>query len=142
MKRLVSEVMTTEKLITAPEGTDLKKAEAILQDYKVEKLPVVNKKGKLVGLITYKDIMRLKSFPNACKDNSGRLIVGAAVGVTADTFDRVNALLAVGCDVITMDTAHGHSLGVLKMVKSLKKNLKLTAHRRKCCNRRRSKSIG
>jgi len=124
MKRLVSEVMTTEKLITAPEGTDLKKAEAILQDYKVEKLPVVNKKGKLVGLITYKDIMRLKSFPNACKDNSGRLIVGAAVGVTADTFDRVNALLAVGCDVITMDTAHGHSLGVLKMVKSLKKEFK------------------
>lgn len=124
MKQLVRDVMTKDKLVTAPEGTDMKKAELILQDYKVEKLPVVNKKGKLVGLITYKDILKLKSFPNSCKDFKGRLIVGAAVGVTADTFDRVHALLAVGCDVIAVDTAHGHSLGVLNMVKSLKKEFK------------------
>ncbi len=124
MKLLVRDVMTKDKLVTAPEGTDMKKAEDILQNYKVEKLPVINKKGKLVGLITYKDILKLKSFPNSCKDVKGRLIVGAAVGVTADTMNRVSALLAVGCDVIAVDTAHGHSLGVLNMVKTLKKNFK------------------
>ncbi|HAP01640.1 MAG TPA: IMP dehydrogenase [Bacteroidetes bacterium] len=124
LKRLVREVMTKENLITAPEGTDMKKAEDILQNYKVEKLPVINKKGKLVGLITYKDILKLKSFPNSSKDNKGRLLVGAAVGVTADTMKRVESLLSVGCDVIAVDTAHGHSLGVITMVKQLKKNFK------------------
>lgn len=120
----IKEVMTSENLITAPEGTDLKMAEAILKKYRIEKLPVVNKKGKLVGLITYKDIIKVQSFPNACKDSYGRLMVGAAVGVTADVFDRIEALTKVGVDVITIDTAHGHSEGVLKSVKSVKKKFK------------------
>ncbi len=121
MDLLVSEVMTTENLITAPKETNMKKAESILKNHKVEKLPVVDKEGILVGLITYKDIMKLKNFPNACKDTKGRLRVGAAVGITSDTVDRVRALLAVGCDVIVVDTAHGHSKGVIDMVKKLKK---------------------
>ncbi len=119
--RLVSEVMTKKNLITAPEGTDLKKAEKILKQYRIEKLPVVNKAGKLVGLITYKDIIKVQSFPNACKDSFGRLIVGAAVGVTPDMMDRVSALVSVGVDVITLDTAHGHSRGVITALKSIKK---------------------
>lgn len=123
-KRLIKEVMTSENLVTAPEGTDLKKAEIILQEYKVEKLPVVNKKKKLVGLITYKDILKLKSAPNSSKDKFGRLLVGAAVGVTSDTMERVAALLNEGCDVIGVDTAHGHSRGVLDMVKKIKKSFK------------------
>jgi IMP dehydrogenase len=122
MKRKVSEVMTKENLITAPEGTDLKKAETILQKYKIEKLPVVNKKGKLVGLITFKDIRKLTSFPNSCKDKLGRLLVGAAVGVTADTLNRVDALIQNGVDVIAIDTAHGHSRGVIDMLKKVKHN--------------------
>ncbi len=124
MKRQIKEVMTKEKLITAPEGTDLKKAEIILQEYKVEKLPVVNKKGKLVGLITYRDILQLKSAPNSCKDQFGHLLVGAAVGVTSDTMERVSALLSESCDVISIDTAHGHSRGVLDMIKRIKRNFK------------------
>jgi IMP dehydrogenase len=119
--RPVHEVMTKEHLITAPEGTDLKKAEVILKDYKIEKLPVVNKKGKLVGLITYKDILKLKNFPSACKDKFGRLLVGAAVGVTHDTMHRITALVNNGVDVICIDTAHGHSKGVIDMVKQIKK---------------------
>ncbi len=119
--RPVNEVMTKENLITAPEGTDLKKAEVILKDYKIEKLPVVSKKGKLVGLITYKDILKLKNFPRSCKDKYGRLIVGAAVGVTHDTIARVTALINNGVDVICIDTAHGHSKGVIDMVKQIKK---------------------
>jgi IMP dehydrogenase len=122
--RLIKDVMTTGKLVTAPEGTDLKKAEIILQSYKVEKLPVVDKKNKLVGLITYKDILKLKSAPNACKDKFGHLLVGAAVGVTSDTLDRVAVLVGERCDVISIDTAHGHSFGVLEMVKRIKKNFK------------------
>lgn len=122
--RLIREVMTTKNLIVAPEGTDLKKAEIILMNYKVEKLPVVNKKGKLVGLITYKDILKLKSHPNSCKDAMGRLRVGAAVGVTSDTLQRVEALLNMDVDVIAVDTAHGHSKGVIDMVKKIKKNFK------------------
>lgn len=125
MKRLVREVMTKENLITAPEGTDLKKAEIILQKYKIEKLPVVNKKGKLVGLITYKDILKLKNFPMSCKDKLGRLLVGAAVGVTSDTLKRVEALVQNGVDVIAIDTAHGHSRGVIDMLKQVKKNFKV-----------------
>ncbi|MEX0811849.1 MAG: IMP dehydrogenase [Chitinophagales bacterium] len=117
----ISEVMTSENLITAPQGTDLKMAEAILKKHRIEKLPVVNEEGKLVGLITYKDIIKVQSFPNACKDEYGRLMVGAAVGVTADMFERIEALVKVGVDVITIDTAHGHSAGVLNSVKETKK---------------------
>jgi len=119
-KKKVSKVMTTENLITAPEGTDLKKAETILQQYRIEKLPVVNKSGTLVGLITYKDIMKVQSYPNACKDSFGRLRVGAAVGITTDMLDRIEALVNVGVDVITVDTAHGHSAGVIQAIKSAK----------------------
>lgn len=121
MNRKVSEVMTKDNLITAPHGTDLKKAESILQKYKIEKLPVVDKKGKLIGLITYRDILKLKDNPNACKDKHGRLLVGAAVGVTPETEDRISALMKAGVDVITIDTAHGHSAFVLNEIKRLRK---------------------
>lgn len=121
VNKKVSEVMTKENLITAPEGTDLKKAESILQKYKIEKLPVVDKKGKLKGLITYKDILKVKAHPNACKDKHGRLLVGAAVGVTSDTSDRISALVNAGVDVVIIDTAHGHSQGVLNEVKRMRK---------------------
>jgi IMP dehydrogenase len=121
LSKKVSEVMTKENLVTAPEGTDLKKAESILQKYKIEKLPVVNKQGKLIGLITYRDILKLKDNPNACKDKHGRLLVGAAVGVTPETEDRIIALVKAGVDVITIDTAHGHSMFVLNEIKKLRK---------------------
>src|SRR5215207_7640049 len=123
-KRKVSEVMTRENLITAPEGTDLKKAEKILRQYKIEKLPVVSKSGKLIGLITYRDILQLYSFPNALKDQFGRLLVGAGVGITRDFLDRVSALQQVGVDVIALDSAHGHSKGVITALKDVKKNFK------------------
>ncbi|MBN2731041.1 MAG: IMP dehydrogenase, partial [Balneolaceae bacterium] len=115
-------IMTSENLITAREGTTLKEAEQILQEHKVEKLPIVDAAMKLVGLITFKDIEKKMNFPNACKDDMGRLRVGAAVGVTTDTMDRVEALVNSGVDVITIDTAHGHSAGVIEMVKKVKKN--------------------
>ncbi len=121
IKLKVTAVMTSTNLVTAPKGTDLKKAEQILQKHKIEKLPVVDSKGKLTGLITYKDIQKFKNFPNACKDEHGRLRVGAAVGVTADTMDRVKALVNAGVDVIAIDTAHGHSKGVITMLKAVKK---------------------
>lgn len=121
MTRPVNEVMTKEKLITAQGVTSLQKAEIILQDYKIEKLPVVDKSGKLIGLITYKDILKFKSRPNSCKDSLGRLRVAAAVGVTADILDRVQALVNVGVDAIVIDTAHGHSKGVLTALKTVKK---------------------
>lgn len=120
----VSELMTKDTLVTAPEGTDLVAAEEILKKYKIEKLPVVSRDGKIVGLITYKDILRVQNYPNACKDSFGRLMVGAAVGVTGDMFERIEALLNVGVDVITIDTAHGHSAGVLSAVKKAKKEFK------------------
>ncbi len=120
----VSELMTKETLVTAPEGTDLVAAEEILKRHKIEKLPVVSRDGKIVGLITYKDILRVQNYPNACKDSFGRLMVGAAVGVTGDMFERIEALLNVGVDVITIDTAHGHSAGVLNAVKRAKKEFK------------------
>ena len=126
LKLKVKTVMTTANLITAPAGTDLKKAELILQKHKIEKLPVVDKKGKLTGLITYKDIQKFKNFPQACKDEQGRLRVGAAVGVTADTMERVSALVNAGVDVIAIDTAHGHSASVLKTLEKIKKNIKIT----------------
>jgi IMP dehydrogenase len=120
--RKVKEVMTRENLITAPEGTDLKKAEKILRQYKIEKLPVVNKSGKLIGLITYRDILQLTSFPNAVKDEYGRLLVGAALGITHDLKERASALQQIGVDVVCLDSAHGHSQGVIESLKSLKKN--------------------
>jgi IMP dehydrogenase len=123
-RKKVSEVMTRENLVTAPEGTDLKKAEKILQRYKIEKLPVVNKQGKLVGLITFRDILQVRNFPNAGKDNFGRLMVGAALGITKDLLDRAAALQQVGVDIVTLDSAHGHSKGVITALKSLKKNFK------------------
>jgi len=123
-KRKVSEVMTSTNLVTAPQGTDLVKAEKILQNNKIEKLPVVDKSGKLIGLITFRDILQYKSHPNAGKDSFGRLLVGAAVGITADVLDRVDALVNAGVDVITMDSAHGHSKGVIDCVKLVKKNFK------------------
>lgn len=120
-KRLVSEVMTSENLITAPEGMDLKKAEKILQQNKIEKLPVVAKNGKLVGLITYRDILQVSSYPNAVKDAYGRLLVGAALGITPDVLDRAQALINVGVDVVCLDSSHGHSIAVVNSLKKLKK---------------------
>jgi IMP dehydrogenase len=124
MHRKVSEVMTKENLVTAPDGTDLKKAEAILRKTKVEKLPVVDKNGKLIGLITYRDILQVTSFPNAAKDSTGRLLVGAAIGVTRDVLDRVAALQNVAVDVVVLDSAHGHSKGIIEALKDVKKNFK------------------
>lgn len=118
--KVVSDQMTTENLITAPQGTTLEDAEGILQKHKIEKLPVVNDAGVLVGLITYKDILRLSAHPNACKDQYGRLRVGAAVGVTRDVHERVQALVKVGVDVVCIDTAHGHSKGVLDQIKGIR----------------------
>ena len=122
--RKVSEVMTKENLVIAPEGTDLRKAEKILRQYKIEKLPVVNKQGKLIGLITYRDILQLSAFPNAVKDKIGRLLVGAALGITKDLLDRAAALQSVGVDIVSLDSAHGHSKGVIDALKLLKKTYK------------------
>ena len=120
LNTLIGDVMTTEGLITAVSGTDLKEAEQILQQYKIEKLPVVDSDQKLLGLITFKDIQKVKNHPQACKDSFGRLMVGAAVGVTADTMERVSALVEQDVDVIAVDTAHGHSKGVVKELKKVK----------------------
>jgi IMP dehydrogenase len=117
----ISKIMTNGRLITAPVGTTLEEAEAILQKHRIEKLPVVDKNGRLKGLITFKDIHKKKRFPRACKDRHGRLRVGAAAGVTSDTVDRVAALVAAGVDVIVIDTAHGHSRGVIETVKRVKR---------------------
>ncbi len=118
--RPITEIMTKERLITAPKGTTLDLAKGILQQYKVEKLPVVDDSGKLIGLITYKDIMRLEDYPHSCKDTFGRLVVGAAVGVNKELQDRVDALVQVQVDVICIDTAHGHSRGVLEAIKLIR----------------------
>lgn len=118
--RKVSEVMTKENLITAPAGTTLEQAKQILQKYKIEKLPVVDDHKTLVGLITYKDILKVENYPNSSKDGHGRLVVGAAVGVTSDMLDRMAALVKVGVDAVTIDTAHGHSKGVLDAVRNAK----------------------
>ena len=120
IKRPVKEVMTSKDIITAAAGTDLKKAESILQDYKIEKLPVVDRQNVLVGLITYKDILKVKVHPDACKDSQGRLRVAAAVGVTADVMDRVDALVKSDVDAIVIDTAHGHSSRVVETLKKVK----------------------
>ena len=119
--RPITDLMTMENLVTAPEGTTLDQARDILQRHKIEKLPVVNKQNTLVGLITYKDIMKLIDYPNACKDSYGRLVVGAAVGVTHDMVERITALRKMSVDVVCIDTAHGHSKGVLDAVRLAKK---------------------
>ncbi len=116
----VTEIMTREKLVTAPEGITLDEAEEILQEFKIEKLPIVDANYRLTGLITYRDIMKRKSHPNASKDEYGRLRVGAALGVTADMLSRAEALIRAGVDVISLDTAHGHSKGVIDAVKQIK----------------------
>jgi IMP dehydrogenase len=120
MQRPINEVMTKENLITAAKGTTLTQAEGILQQKKIEKLPVVDDQGHLIGLITFKDIQKFKNYPKACKDEHGRLRIGAAVGVTADTLERVAALVKAGVDVVVIDTAHGHSLGVINRLKEVK----------------------
>jgi IMP dehydrogenase len=119
-RRKVSEVMTSENLITAPEGTDLKKAAIILRQHKIEKLPVIRNDKTLMGLITYRDIFQVQGHPNAVKDAYGRLLAGAALGITSDMLDRAAALQHVGVDVVALDSAHGHSKGVIDALKSLK----------------------
>lgn len=116
----IDEVMTKENLVTAPVGTSLKDAEAILQKHKIEKLPLVDDKGCLAGLITIKDIEKVIEFPNSAKDEHGRLLVAAAVGITSDTFERAKALLDAGADAIVIDTAHGHSVGVIRKIKEIR----------------------
>ncbi len=119
--RHIDEVMTSENLVTTTSGTNLEEAADILQKYKIEKLPVVDNDGKLSGLVTYKDITKAKDKPNACKDSRGRLRVAAGVGVTADSMERVDALVAAGVDAIVIDTAHGHSKGVVAVLEAVKK---------------------
>lgn len=121
MDKRIDEVMTKENLITTNQSTDLEAAAQILQQHKIEKLPVVDKDGKLIGLVTYKDITKAKDKPMACKDSKGRLRVAAGVGVTADTFVRMQALVDAGADAIVIDTAHGHSKGVIDVLKEAKK---------------------
>ncbi|MCB9080208.1 MAG: IMP dehydrogenase [Lewinellaceae bacterium] len=122
LERRVQEIMTKQNLVTAPEGTTLEQAREILQRNKIEKLPVVDAHRTLLGLITFKDIMKVHDYPQSCKDTYGRLVVGAAVGVTGDMLSRVEALRSVGVDVVAVDTAHGHSLGVLQAVRRIKEN--------------------
>ncbi len=121
MDKKISEVMTKENLVSAKPGTDLEAAAEILQQYKIEKLPVVDVDGKLVGLVTYKDITKAKDKPNACKDDRGRLRVAAGIGVTYDSIERASALVKAGVDALVIDTAHGHSKGVADMLKVIKK---------------------
>ncbi|MFI3621222.1 IMP dehydrogenase [Vagococcus fluvialis] len=116
----ISGVMTKEDLVTAPVGTSLKDAENILQKHKIEKLPLVDEEGKLSGLITIKDIEKVIEFPNAAKDKHGRLLAAAAVGVTSDTFERAEALIEAGVDALIIDTAHGHSAGVIRKIKEIR----------------------
>lgn len=118
--RPIDEVMTSEGLVTTTQTTDLEKAARILQEHKIEKLPVVDNDGRLIGLVTYKDITKAKDKPYAAKDSLGRLRVAAGVGVTGDSMDRVDALVAAGVDAIVIDTAHGHSRGVIGVLKAVK----------------------
>lgn len=124
LKQKISSVMTKENLITAPEGTDLAKAEAIFKKNKVEKLPVVDKAGKLKGLVTFSDILKLQNHPLSVKDKFGRLLIAAGVGITKDTMERSEALSNAGVDVICLDSAHGHTKGVIDTLKLIKKNFK------------------
>lgn len=124
--QLIQDVMTKDKLVTAEVGTTLEKAKEILQKYRIEKLPIVDKAGHLKGLITIKDIEKAKEYPLATKDSQGRLVTGAAVGVDATSRERVQALVAAGCDIVCIDTAHGHSKNVLEMIEWVSKNFKDT----------------
>ncbi|MDE6268885.1 MAG: IMP dehydrogenase [Muribaculaceae bacterium] len=121
LNRKIDEVMTSENLVTTTQSTNLEEAAQILQHHKIEKLPVVDAEGRLVGLVTYKDITKAKDKPHACKDALGRLRVAAGVGVTPDSMDRVDALVAAGVDALVIDTAHGHSKGVIGVLKDIKK---------------------
>jgi IMP dehydrogenase len=120
LDRLVDEVMTKENLVTTNQSTNLEEAAAILQKHKIEKLPVVDQEGRLIGLVTYKDITKAKDKPNACKDSLGRLRVAAGVGVTNDVMERATALVNAGVDAIVIDTAHGHSKGVVGVLHQIK----------------------
>ena len=120
MDRPIEEVMTRENLVTTSESTNLEKASEILQSYKIEKLPVIDKNGKLIGLVTYKDITKAKDKPFACKDERGRLRVAAAVGIAGDSMERIDELVRAQVDAIVMDTAHGHTRGVLEMLRKTK----------------------
>lgn len=120
LNRAISEVMTTQNLVTTKDGTDLATAEDILQLNKIEKLPVIDNENTLIGLITYRDIIKVKEHPNSCKDSYGRLRVAAAVGVTFDTLERVSALVEAGVDAVVIDTAHGHTKGVVDKLKEVK----------------------
>ena len=120
MSRPITELMTSDNLIVTQDGSDLSKAEQILREHRIEKLPVVDSDGQLVDSITYRDILKLSEFPNSCKDQFGRLRVAAAVGVTADTHERVAALVDAGVDAVIVDTAHGHSRGVMDTVRAVK----------------------
>lgn len=124
MNEKVDHIMTAENIVTTTKGTDLAKAEDILQAHKIEKLPVVDDQNRLIGLITFRDIIKLKERPNACKDEFGRLRVAAAVGVTGDVMERISALVEVGVDAVVIDTAHGHSKGVLDTLKKVKSKFK------------------
>lgn len=123
MSKPVAEIMTSENIVVAKKGTDLTAAEQILQSHKIEKLPVVDDNNKLVGLITYKDIIKVRQYPNSCKDSFGRLRVAAAIGVTADSMDRAQALSDAGVDALIIDTAHGHSRGVVEALRAVKEQL-------------------
>ena len=120
LERSVTDIMTKENIVVAQEGVSLMEAENVLQERKIEKLPIVSKDNKLIGLITYRDILKRKNKPNSCKDEFGRLRVGAAVGVTADVMERIEALVKAGVDVVSIDTAHGHSKGVIDTLKKVK----------------------
>ena len=120
MNRPIREVMTSKNIVTAIDGTDLNTAEDILQERKIEKLPVIDANNRLIGLITYRDIIKVKEHPNSCKDSFGRLRVAAAVGVTTDTIERIDALVEAGVDAVVIDTAHGHTLGVVEKLKEVK----------------------
>lgn len=120
LSRPVSEVMTSENLVTTTQSTNLEEAAEILQRHKIEKLPVVDQENRLIGLVTYKDITKAKNKPNACKDSLGRLRVAAGIGVTTDSLERTDALVAAGVDAIVIDTAHGHSKGVIGVLRAVK----------------------
>lgn len=124
MDKPINEVMTSQNLITAHKGTTLAQAEGILQQYKIEKLPVIDESRKLIGLITYRDIIKLKKYPNSCKDNFGRLRVAAAIGVTADYQDRARELIKAGVDALVVDTAHGHHKDIAATLKKIKTEFK------------------
>lgn len=125
--KLISEVMTSKGLVTAPVGTTMEEAIKVLQEHKIEKLPLVDENNVLKGLITIKDIEKAEQFPDAAKDSQGRLLVGAAVGVGNETMERVAALVEAEVDVIVVDTAHGHSVGVIKTVEMIKKPIQISS---------------